>query len=68
MTTRIAIFSDLHGNSVATEAVLAALDTEQPDAVYCLGDLVGYGAQPKEAIALVRERRTPSIMVGYDGG
>jgi predicted phosphodiesterase len=46
MTTRIAIFSDLHGNSAATAAVLAAIDAEQPNAVYCLGDLVGYGALP----------------------
>lgn len=40
---RIAIFGDLHGNSAATEAVLGAIDTEAPDAMYCLGDLVGYG-------------------------
>ena len=50
MTTRIAIFSDLHGNSAATEAVLAAIDAEAPDAVYNLGDLVGYGAKPNETI------------------
>ena len=50
MTARIAIFSDLHGNSAATEAVLAAIDAEAPDAVYNLGDLVGYGAKPNETI------------------
>ena len=43
---RIAIFGDLHGNSASTEAVLAAIDAETPDATYCLGDLVGYGARP----------------------
>lgn len=68
MTTRIAIFSDLHGNSAATAAVLAAIDAEQPDAVYCLGDLVGYGARPNETIALVRQRGIPTIMGNYDGG
>ncbi len=68
MTTRIAIFSDLHGNSAATEAVLAAIDAEQPDAVYCLGDLVGYGARPNETIALIRERGIPTIMGNYDDG
>jgi predicted phosphodiesterase len=54
MTTRIAIFSDLHGNSAATEAVLAAIDAEAPDEVYCLGDLVGYGAKPNETISFIR--------------
>jgi putative phosphoesterase len=68
MTTRIAIFSDLHGNSTATEAVLAAIDAEQPDAVYCLGDLVGYGARPNETVALIRERAIPTIIGNYDDG
>ena len=68
MTTHIAIFSDLHGNSAATEAVLAAIDAEQPDAVYCLGDLVGYGARPNETIALIRERAIPTIVGNYDDG
>ena len=68
MTTRIAVFSDLHGNSAATEAVLAAIDRQAPDAVYCLGDLVGYGARPNETIDLVRERAIPTIMGNYDDG
>lgn len=68
MTTRIAIVSDLHGNSAATEAVLAAIDVEAPDAVYCLGDLVGYGARPNETIALIRGRGIPTIMGNYDDG
>jgi putative phosphoesterase len=68
MTKRIAIFSDLHGNSAATEAVLAAIDAEHPDAVYCLGDLVGYGACPNETAALIRERGIPTIMGNYDDG
>jgi putative phosphoesterase len=68
MTTRIAVFSDLHGNSAATEAVLAAIEAEQPDTVYCLGDLVGYGAKPNETIALVRDRGIPTIVGNYDDG
>ena len=68
MTTRIAVFSDLHGNSAATDAVLAAIDAAAPDAVYCLGDLVGYGARPNETIALVRERGIPTIIGNYDDG
>jgi putative phosphoesterase len=68
MTTRIAIFSDLHGNSAATEAVLAAIDAERPDAIYNLGDLVGYGAKPNETIELIRKRGISTIMGNYDDG
>lgn len=68
MTTRIAILSDMHGNCAATEAVLAAIAAEAPDAVYCLGDLVGYGARPNETVALMRERGIPTVMGNYDDG
>lgn len=68
MTARLAIFSDLHGNNAATETVLTAIDAARPDAVYCLGDLVGYGAHPNETIALIRERGIPTIMGNYDDG
>jgi putative phosphoesterase len=68
MTNRIAIFSDLHGNVAAGEAVLAAIDAETPDAVYCLGDLVGYGAFPNETTELIRDRNIPTIMGNYDDG
>ena len=68
MTARIAIFSDLHGNHAATGAVLAAIDAERPDAVYCLGDLVGYGGCPNETVALIQERGIPTIMGNYDDG
>lgn len=65
---RIAILSDMHGNSAATEAVLTAIDAEQPDEVICLGDLVGYGAHPNDVIDLVRDRDIPTIMGNYDDG
>ena len=67
-STSIAIFGDLHGNSAATAATLAAIDAASPDAVYCLGDLAGYGARPNETIDLVRERNIPTIMGNYDDG
>jgi putative phosphoesterase len=68
MTTRLAIFGDLHGNSAATAAVLAAIDAAAPDAAYCLGDLVGYGARPNETIELIAARDIPAIMGNYDDG
>jgi predicted phosphodiesterase len=43
---RIAVISDIHGNRQAFEAVLAEVDEAAVDEVWCLGDLVGYGADP----------------------
>ena len=68
MGTRLAIFSDLHGNVQATEAVLTAIDQAAPDAMYCLGDLVGYGANPNETVAAIQERSIPTIIGNYDDG
>jgi len=48
--------------------VLRDVDAQHPDAVYCLGDLVGYGAYPNEVIALLRQRGIPTIMGNYDDG
>ena len=53
---RIALLSDVHGNLPAFEAVLADIDAEGVDEIWCLGDLVGYGAQPDDCVALARER------------
>jgi putative phosphoesterase len=65
---RLAIFSDIHGNLQALDAVLADIGAQQPDAVYCLGDLVGYGASPNEVTARVRELGCPTVMGNYDDG
>ncbi len=65
---RIAIFSDIHGNRHALEAVLEGIDLQAPDRVYCLGDLVGYGAYPNEVIERIRDRGIPTIMGNYDDG
>lgn len=53
---RLAVISDIHANQPALEAVLAAIDEREVDEIWCLGDLVGYGAQPDACTALVRER------------
>jgi predicted phosphodiesterase len=53
---RIALLSDVHGNLPAFEAVLADVDAVGADAVWCLGDLVGYGAEPDGCVELARER------------
>ena len=66
--TSIALFGDLHGNHLATNAALSDIDAHAPDLVICLGDLVGYGPFPNEVIDLVRARDIPVIMGNYDDG
>jgi predicted phosphodiesterase len=53
---RVAVISDVHGNEPALEAVLEHAGKEGIDELWCLGDIVGYGAKPKECLALVTER------------
>jgi diadenosine tetraphosphatase ApaH/serine/threonine PP2A family protein phosphatase len=53
---RIALLSDVHGNLPAFEAVLADVDSTAAEQVWCLGDLVGYGAQPDACVELARSR------------
>jgi diadenosine tetraphosphatase ApaH/serine/threonine PP2A family protein phosphatase len=53
---RAAVLSDIHSNRQALEAVLAAVEEAAVDEVWCLGDMVGYGADPDACTALVRER------------
>ena len=65
---RIGIISDIHGNLPALEAVLDDLGPKQLDALYCLGDLVGYAAFPNEVTERIRAQGIPTIMGNYDDG
>src|SRR5689334_21311525 len=65
---RIAIFSDIHGNLQALDAVLSDITAQKPDAIYCLGDLVGYGAAPNEVTERIRREGFPTVMGNYDDG
>jgi predicted phosphodiesterase len=49
---RIGVISDIHGNDIAFMAVLNALGREEIDALYCLGDIVGYGPAPSRCLEL----------------
>lgn len=49
------VFADIHGNLDALEAVLADMHDVDYEKAYCLGDIVGYGAEPGECIARARE-------------
>jgi predicted phosphodiesterase len=63
---RVAILSDVHGNLPAFQAVLADVDREGVDAIWCLGDLVGYGAQPDECVALAKEACDLCLIGNHD--
>ncbi|HVM69321.1 MAG TPA: metallophosphoesterase family protein [Gaiellaceae bacterium] len=63
---RIAVISDIHANLHALEAVLAAADADGVDAIWCLGDVVGYGPHPNECAALVRERADVCLVGNHD--
>jgi predicted phosphodiesterase len=52
---RVAVISDIHSNLPALEAVLADIGGNDADQVWCLGDIVGYGAHPDQCAGLVSE-------------
>ncbi|MBB4803547.1 metallophosphoesterase family protein [Nodularia spumigena CS-584] len=65
---KIALFSDIHANLPALESFFKDLERSKPDAVYCLGDLVGYNIWPNEVINEIRKRGIPTIAGNYDFG
>ncbi len=62
----IALLSDIHGNLEALKAVLGRLKDIEPDAIICLGDVVGYGPDPDEVTALCHEVSIKSVMGNHD--
>jgi diadenosine tetraphosphatase ApaH/serine/threonine PP2A family protein phosphatase len=63
---RVAVISDVHANRHALDAVLSAVDGENVDAIWCLGDTVGYGPRPNECCDLVREHADPCLIGNHD--
>ncbi len=63
---RVAVVTDIHANRHAFEAVLGDLDATGADEIWCLGDLVGYGAEPDACVALARERTTLCLAGNHD--
>ena len=63
---KVAIISDIHGNAVALDTVLAELDEERPDRTVCLGDVAGMGPQPREVVARLRALDIPVVMGNVD--
>jgi predicted phosphodiesterase len=63
---RVAVLSDVHSNLPALETVLAAVEETGPDQLWCLGDMVGYGADPDACTALIRERCDVCLVGNHD--
>jgi diadenosine tetraphosphatase ApaH/serine/threonine PP2A family protein phosphatase len=62
----VAIVSDIHGNRHAFEAVLADVASTGAREVWCLGDVVGYGADPNDCCALARENAAVCLAGNHD--
>jgi predicted phosphodiesterase len=62
----LGIIADIHGNKEALEAVLSVLDARRVDRLLCLGDIIGYNADPDECVATVQKRRALSIAGNHD--
>ena len=63
---RIAIISDIHGNLEALTRALEIIEEEHVDDTVCLGDTVGYGANPNECLNLVREQCSVVLLGNHD--
>jgi predicted phosphodiesterase len=63
---RVALISDLHGNEVALEAVLAAIALEGVDQTVCLGDVATLGPRPKAVIQRLRDLGCPCVKGNHD--
>ncbi len=63
---RYAIISDIHANLEALSAVLRAADDAEVERTVCLGDLVGYYADPNGCIELIRQRGIPCVRGNHD--
>jgi predicted phosphodiesterase len=63
---RVAVVSDLHGNRHAFEAVLDAVEASECEELWCLGDLVGYGADPDACVELARRNARVCLAGNHD--
>jgi predicted phosphodiesterase len=61
---RYAVISDIHGNIESLERAFALMEPD--DHVLCLGDIVGYGPNPNECIALLRDRIKHAVLGNHD--
>jgi diadenosine tetraphosphatase ApaH/serine/threonine PP2A family protein phosphatase len=63
---RIAVFGGVYNNYLSLEAVLADASAQGAQAIYCLGDVGGFGPHPDRAIEILRQRQITTIQGNYD--
>ncbi|HCA80720.1 MAG TPA: hypothetical protein DEP53_13410 [Bacteroidetes bacterium] len=63
---RLALISDIHSNLEALKSAFEVIDQEGVDEIICLGDTVGYGADPNECLSLVRDRCSTILLGNHD--
>lgn len=63
---RLAVISDIHANLEALQAVLQDIDATSPDDIVCLGDVVGYGADPSACLKIVQDRCSAIVLGNHD--
>ncbi len=63
---KVGIIADIHGNLEALNSVMEDLERYDPDALVCLGDLVGFGPHPSEVVGLVQELGIPTVRGNHD--
>jgi predicted phosphodiesterase len=63
---KYAIIADIHGNLDAFQVVLEDIRAQKANQIVCLGDVVGYNAQPKECLKIVREMNIPCVKGNHD--
>src|SRR5580658_1147752 len=61
---RYAVISDIHGNLESLTVALGLV--QEGDTLLCSGDIVGYGPNPNECVALVRERAAQTVLGNHD--
>lgn len=62
----LAVISDPHGNATALETVLKEIDAQGIDRIICLGDIVGYGPEPRACVDMIMDRCTWSLLGNHD--
>jgi predicted phosphodiesterase len=63
---KVGILGDLHSNFSALDAVSSLLDLENVDALFCVGDVIGYGARPNEVIDFLLEHDVKAVAGNHD--
>ena len=63
---KYAIIADIHGNLEAFQTVLEDIKSQNVNQIVCLGDVVGYNANPKECLQIVRDLNIPCVKGNHD--